>query len=384
MPGPDRLTPAAPSGGAGTPPASSSTAGGRPAENLRRLLRGERPAWIPFSLDVGAIPGLTEPILRRFAAETGAADPAEAFDYDFRTFSLKARFPADPLEFHRAPPPGVRFDEWGIGHWAGGAAGTYEKMLSPLAEAGTVGEVEAYPDPRLEEVDPAPVGEYRRRGYPVFGYAGSLYEWSWWLRGMEQFLADLMLRPQLAEAVLEKVARYTRRLALASARAGIEVLCFYDDAGMQRGMQISPQLWRRFLKPRWQAILEAVRAQHPEARFFLHSCGDIRPIVPDLVEIGFHILHPIQPECMSLAEVFRSFGRDLTVCATLSAQRLLPFGTPQEVRQEVRRLKALLQDPPPGGRWGGILCPSNRIQPETPWENVVAFVEEARGDGGSR
>jgi uroporphyrinogen decarboxylase len=352
-----------------------------PAENLRRLLRGEDPLWIPFTLDVGAIGGLTGPVLRRLARETGAEDPAEYFDCDFRAFSLQARFPAEPREFHADPPPGAVYDEWGIGHWAGGAAATCEKLLSPLAGAETVAEVEGYPQPVLEETDLEPVRAFQRRGYPIFGYAGSLYEWSWWLRGMERFMMDLLIRPELAEAVLEKVAGYTRRLALASARAGIDVLCFYDDAGMQRGMQVSPQLWRRFIKPRWRAILADIRAEHPEARFFLHSCGDIREIVADIVEVGFDILHPVQPECMDLEEVLRSFGRRITVCATLSAQRLLPFGTPEEVRQEVLRLKGLLRQQQPDGRAagrGGILCPSNRIQPETPWANVLAFVEEAR------
>ena len=133
------------------------------------------------------------------------------------------------------------------------------------------------------------------RGYPVAGYAGSIYEWSWWLRGMEQFLVDLLERPDLAEALVAKVAGFTTRLALASARAGIDLLCFYDDAGSQAGMQISPPFWRSLIKPAWKSVLGTVRREHPEARFFLHSCGDITPVVADVAEIGFHVLHPVQP-----------------------------------------------------------------------------------------
>jgi uroporphyrinogen decarboxylase len=98
----------------------------------------------------------------------------------------------------------------------------------------------------------------------------------------------------------------------------------------------------------------------------------VRGILPDIVELGFHILHPVQPECMDVAEVKRNWGRELVPCATLSAQRLLPFGSAAEVRAEVRRLRNLFAD---DGRC--LLAPSNRIQPETPWENVLAFVEEA-------
>jgi uroporphyrinogen decarboxylase len=345
-------------------------------ENLQVLIRGGQPDRIPFTVDVGAFPGFTEPVLCRFRRETGAADPAEFFDCDFRTFSLKARFGGeDPRSLHAALPEAqtVTFDEWGIGHLAEGAEGTVERMLSPLARATTVGEVEALPTPIIEPPpDLTEIEAFHQRGYPVFGYAGSVYEWSWWLRGMEQFMVDLLADPAMAEAVIRKVAAHTKDLALASARAGIDVLCFYDDAGAQHGMQISPELWRRMIKPAWQEILNALRGEGTKAHFFLHSCGDIRPIVPDIVDLGFHILHPLQPECLDAAEIKRRFGRRITLCATVGAQRVFPFATPEQVRAEVRRLKREL-----GADRRCILCPSNRIQPETPWANVLAFVEEA-------
>jgi len=346
-----------------------------PAQNFRLLFAGSSPQWLPFTFDIGAIQGFTDPLLARFQAETGAVEPAEHFAYDFRCVSLGSRFGGeDPRLFHGAVEEETTFDEWGVGHWAGGARATYERMYAPLAAAESVRDVEALPLPVITSLaDPSLPGKLRDRGYPVFGYAGSIYEWSWWLRGMQAFLEDLLLAPALAEAITHKVAAHTRTLALASAQAGIEVLCFYDDAGMQTGLQLDPRLWRRFIKPRWQEVLEAVRTRFPDRLFFLHSCGDVRELLPDIAELGFHILHPVQPECMDLAEVKREFGRELVLCATLSAQRLLPFGTPAQVREEVRRLAALFRD---DGR--AILCPSNRLQPETPWENVLAFAEEAR------
>ncbi len=203
-------------------------------------------------------------------------------------------------------------------------------MYAPLAGAQSVREVETLPLPIIQPLtDPSLPQKLRARGFPVFGYAGSIYEWSWWLRGMQGFLEDLLLVPALAEAVTRKVAAHTRALAMASAQAGIDVLCFYDDAGMQTGLQLDPRLWRSFIKPRWREVLEAVRARFPGCLFFLHSCGE--------------------------------------------NQRLLPFGNPAQVREEVRRLAALFREDR-----RAILCPSNRLQPETPWENVLAFAEEAR------
>ena len=185
-------------------------------------------------------------------------------------------------------------------------------------------------------------------------------------------MIDLVANPALAEATIEKVATYTRSLALETAQAGVDVLCFYDDAGMQTGMQISPALWRRFIKPRWRDILGAVRGAFPESLFFLHSCGNIEEIIPDIAEVGFNILHPLQPECMEYRDVHARHGGELLLCATISAQQLFPFGTPDEIRAWAQTTRELCA---PDNR--AILCPSNLVQPETPWENILAFSEAA-------
>lgn len=351
----------------------------RPIDNLKTLLGGGSPAWIPFTLDIGAVSGLTEPVMRQFREATGAEDPDEYFDTDTRVFSLGTRFGGDdPGALHPHVEPGTTFDEWGIGHWAGGLEGTLDKAYSPLARAQSAREVEAHPSPVIDTgADTVAVASFHARGYPVFGYAGSIYEWSWWLRGMEQFMMDLVSEPALAEAVIQKVEAHTTRLALATAEAGVDVLCFYDDAGMQSGMQIAPALWRRYVQPAWRRVLEAVRHQHPGARFFFHCCGRVDPIVQDVIDTGFQVLHPVQPECMDFAETYRRHGSDIVLAATISAQRIFPFGSPDQVRQEVRRLAAVASDR------RCFLMPSNRIQPETPWANVVAFTEACRELRGS-
>ncbi|UCD29706.1 MAG: hypothetical protein JSV03_04275 [Planctomycetota bacterium] len=346
-----------------------------PRENLKELLDHRPLQWIPFTLDVGAIPGFTKPIMQQFLEKTGTTEPAEYFNYDFRTFSLRAIFGGDdPNAYHVDVAPGTTFDEWGIGHGLCPVEGTIGKNYPPLARAKSVSDIEAYPTPVIDDTtDLSPIVEHKKRGFPVFGYAGSIYEWSWWLRGMEKFLTGMILEPDVTEVIITKVADHTRQLALASARSGIDVLCFYDDVGMQTGMQISTEMWRRFIKPKWRKVLDDVRSQFPDVRTFLHSCGNIREIIPDIVELGFDILHPIQPECMDFAEVKREYGQHITLCATISSQQIFPFGTSEDVRREVRRLKKLC-----GADRRCILCPSNLIQPETPWDNILAFAEEAR------
>ncbi|MFB0547174.1 MAG: uroporphyrinogen decarboxylase family protein, partial [Anaerolineae bacterium] len=344
-------------------------------ENFKTILRGESPQWIPFTLDVGAIPGFTESVQRRFEEKTGECDPAEFFDFDFRIISVALRYGGqDPRKYHDDIPADTKFDEWGIGHWAGGAKDTYEKMFPPIARTLTVNEVRALPEPVIDSAGVAErVRNYHERGYPVVGYTGSIYEWSWWLRGMERFMIDLLLAPDLAQAIIEKATAFTKNLALESAKLGIDVLAFYDDAGMQTGMQISPALWRQLVKPAWQEVLITVREKYPNTAFFLHSCGNIRPIVPDIIELGFDILHPVQPECMDPVKLKKEFGDRILLCGTLGAQQTFPFGTAEEVKLEIMRLMDTL-----GQDRRCILCPSNRIQPETPWENIMAFVQTAR------
>ncbi|MEA1950164.1 MAG: uroporphyrinogen decarboxylase family protein [Planctomycetota bacterium] len=346
-----------------------------PIDNLRLLLDGRGPCWIPFSLDVGCQPGFSEPIGRKFRSLTEADDPAAYFDSDFRRFSLHASYGGgDPATLHESVEPGTKFDEWGNGHWAGGQEGTVDKTYPALAFTESVRDVEALPSPVIDgSVDTSPIEAQHAAGYPVFGYGGSIYEWSWWVRGMERFMIDMVSDTKLAEAIIHKIEAHTTRLATATARAGIDVVCFYDDVGMQSGMQIAPELWRRFIKPAWSRVLEAVRGEAPGTGFFLHSCGKIEPIIPDIIDLGFHILHPLQPECMDFEALHREYGRDIVLTATMSSQKIFPFGSPDDVRQEVRRLAELV-----GADRRCILMPSNVIQPETPWENIVAFAEEAR------
>ena len=173
-----------------------------PLENFRRLIRTGQAEWIPFTLDVGATPGFTGPAMARFRQQTGSQQPEEFFDYDFRTASLETHFGGDdPAVLHASVEPGTTFDEWGIGHWAGGVAGSYEKASPPLAGAKTTGDVESLPTPTIDLGRTfETVRDYHARGYPVLGYAGSVYEWSWWLRGMQEFMMYMAAGSSIAQS----------------------------------------------------------------------------------------------------------------------------------------------------------------------------------------
>ena len=142
-----------------------------------------------------------------------------------------------------------------------------------------------------------------------------------------------------------------------------------DDYGTQRGMLMSPAHWRRFIKPRLAEIYGLAR-RHGRTVFH-HSCGNIVPIIGDLIDVGLDVLHPIQPEAMDVAQLKRQFGTHLTLCGGVRTQDLLPRGTPRQIRDEVRRLKTVMAD---GG--GYILEPGITLQSDVPIENLLALIEE--------
>jgi uroporphyrinogen decarboxylase len=153
----------------------------------------------------------------------------------------------------------------------------------------------------------------------------------------------------------------------------VDIAMFADDLGTQQNLQISPKMYRSIIKPRQKALFDVVR-QHTKAKIFLHSDGAIARILPDLIEIGVDIINPVQPTCdgMDTALLKREFGRDITFWGSVDTQHVLPFGTRQQVEDEV---KQRIDDLAPGG--GFVLAAVHNIQPEVPPENVVTLFDTA-------
>jgi uroporphyrinogen decarboxylase len=256
---------------------------------------------------------------------------------------------------------------------------------NPLANARSLDQVRAFPFPDSSTSYRVPllsqeVAEWHARGLAVGGnlphLGGELFEAAWRLRGLENFLLDLLERPDWADYLLDQLSALARRNAEALAAAGVDVLSLDDDVGMPGTMFISPKLWRRFFKPRLASIIGAARAIKPDLRVLFHSDGFFEPIVGDLIEIGVNALNPLQPEHMDAARIRRSFGPKLALWGTVGSQTAFSFGMPEEIHHEVReRIETL-------GRAGLILCPAYDVdEPDIPWENVAAFLEAVRRYG---
>lgn len=249
---------------------------------------------------------------------------------------------------------------------------------NPLAAARSIEDLRAFPFPdpggayevanlsrQVEDIHtrgPAAAGNLPHLG-------GELFEAAWRLRGLENFLIDLVRRPDWAEFLLDRLADHARRNAEALARAGVDVLALDDDVGMPGSMMLSPETWRSFFKPRLAGIIAAARAVHPAIRVLYHSDGWFEPIVEDLIEIGVDGINPLQPEYMDATSLRRRFGPGLVLWGTVGRQTTFSLGSPGEIEDEVReRIRTL-------GRTGLVLCPAYDVdEPDISWENIDAFL----------
>ena len=213
--------------------------------------------------------------------------------------------------------------------------------------------------------------EQNKDNYTII-WVGDLWERATFMRGMEHILMDLALNPKFVEELLRGLTDYIlQTMQILFDRFSFDSVAISDDYGMQRAMIMSPADWRRFVKPLLEEIYGFARGHGRTV--FHHSCGNIYPIISDMIDIGLDILHPIQPEAMDVFGLKRDFGRDLTFCGGIRTQDLLPNGSDSQVRDEVRRLKSEM------AKDGGyILEPGITIQADVPLDNIIAMIEEAR------
>ena len=210
----------------------------------------------------------------------------------------------------------------------------------------------------------------RGKGYFLVAWVGDLWERGHFLRGLDNLLADLLLHPAFVHELLERLEKVILRNMDAMARFPLDGFFLSDDYGLQKSLMMSPETWRKFIKPHLKHIFQ--RAHQLGRICFLHSCGNVSEIVPDLIEVGLDVLHPIQPEAMDIACLKREFGGDLTFYGGLGTQAFLLRQSPAGVREEVKRLAEVM------GRGGGyILGPAISIQHDVPFPNLLALIEQA-------
>jgi uroporphyrinogen decarboxylase len=201
-----------------------------------------------------------------------------------------------------------------------------------------------------------------------FAIGFSLFERAWTLRGMENLFIDMMEAPVFVDELFDAICDYNVAVMHEAVKYPMDAIHFGDDWGSQRGLLMGAKLWERFLKPR----LARQYAMGKEAGKFvtIHSCGKVQELFPQLIEIGLDAFNPFQPEVMDVYEMKRLHGGRLSFWGGVSTQKLLPYGTPDEVRAEARRLMAEV------GKSGGfIIGPAHAVPGDAKPENVMALIE---------
>lgn len=326
--------------------------------------------------------GYTPPIERLLREHCAPKTPRDYFDMDITsvTFNPTALSRDRFGEWLGVQAPAAlasgQVDEWGV-WWKTGDFHHFAHIESPLHGLQDSQRIKEYPWPdldqsyRFDRLRPQ-VEALHAQGRAVAAYAGSVLEQAWYIRGLEDLMMDMLAAPELAQFFFERTAAFQKHAAEQFARAGVDIIITGDDVAGQNGLLLSRAAWREFLQPHLAATVQAVKRANPASFVFYHSDGNVALLIPDLIETGIDILNPIQPECMDPAAIKRQYGDRLSFWGTVSVQRTMPFGTPDEVRAEVR---TRIRDVGSGG--GLILAPAHVLGPEVPWENVRAFFDAA-------
>ena len=342
-----------------------------PRERLLTTLSIKKPDRVPKDA------WFTPYIIQEFEQHTGAGDPAEYYGFEHRYVSFAAtkvkydfsKYLPDDL------PPNTSINEWGEANVPGNFY-HFTQYIQPLASLNTVQELIEYPWPDIKEdyrhthLEDA-VKSLHAKDYFVIGSTGHMgWEKACYMRGILNICRDLMINQDFATYLLDKLCDFFCFMSRRFAEAGVDMIWLSEDLGMQNQLMISPEMYRKWVKPRTRKVIDAAKKVNPDIYVAQHHCGYVEPIIGDFIEIGVNALHPIQPESMDPLRIKRKFGDVLTLWGTVGAQSVMPFGTPEEVRKTVlENIKNLGYN---GGFW---IAPSQTLEPDVPWENVAAFFD---------
>jgi uroporphyrinogen decarboxylase len=266
-------------------------------------------------------------------------------------------------------------DEYGICRVPNSTKLYWLYSFHPLAEAG-LEEIRQYKFPDLD-----PNERYAgilsdmirwKNTYFTIVEVRNVFKLSWELRGFERYMKDLALEPRLVETLADRALEHLIEQSKQLVRSGADMLMITGDIAMQEGMMLSPHMWRKYFKPRLKVWLDEIRREK-DTYFMFHSDGNMLDVMGDLIEIGFDAITPIQPECLDVVEIKHRYGNQTCLHGTISCQRTLPFGTPDDVVSEVHHRISCC-----GKNGGLILSPSNTVQPDVPLENILALYDTAK------
>lgn len=341
-------------------------------ENFFRVIKGRDFDHIPLFLS------LCDQLINRLRAERGVEDYREYYQIPFAYAGPAGSVhPVDYTPYFQGKAVDY-IGEWGDGHRYGGTE-HFTRFIPCMENFETPEQVRAFPLPDILadyrwENTAADIAALKAQDKIVLGSVNiDVFEPAWYLRGMEQMLMDFYDNEEMAFACLNRIGDCKEQVAVRLAQAGADVVVFGDDVGTQHGMMMSPAMWRKYLQPRLKRMIRLTKEVNPQVLCYYHSDGDIRAILPELLDCGMDILNPIQPECMDPAEIYRAYHGRVTLWGTIGTQTTMPFGTPEDVRTKALEMLEMAREE---GRL--ILAPTHLLEPEVPLENIDMLVETVR------
>lgn len=326
-------------------------------------------------VDLWALPPVTTQLRNHFRVETDEAVWQEL------GVDLRSVWPDYIGPSQRYLPDGSWIDWWGIHKKL---VGPFEEIVDyPLLGLKSIEKIETHGWPDPDWFDYAGL---RRKCEQFSGYAivirdpgpytTCVLRMAMYLRSMDQFMMDLALQPETAQAIIDHVAKFylelSRRILTAIGDLS-DIYCIADDMGMQEGLLISPDMFDSFIRPHLKTFIDLAKNEGQQVMY--HSCGAVKPLIPGFIDMGIDILNPIQVSAQNMdpAELKSEYGNSLCFHGALDVQTTLFSCSPEKVKDEVSRLYSVL-----GNNGGYILAPTNNILPDTPLENILAAYEATR------
>jgi uroporphyrinogen decarboxylase len=349
-------------------------------ERMQIAMEHKEPDKVPFQATF--VPELDIMLRKKFKKELEKIEGNTEVKYSGMT-ELDILFGHDVLlltygivtGYYRETESDIYKDDWGI-TWKKmpyktiNGIGHYTEIIDfPLADDN---KIDSYvpPDPEDEDMGYAEeiIKRYGKSHYICGTIDCSTFEGFKYLRGMTQSFIDLMANKDIAHKIMDMSVDYHLKLGFKLIERGVDFLWLADDLAGEHSMMMSPEIFREMVKPKLGYMVDQLKKKNKNIKVAFHSDGNIEPVIDDLVEIGLDLLNPIQPESINPAYIKKRFGNEIALWGTISTQRTLPFGSPEDVEREVReRIKTC------GPKGGFLLAPTHNIQLDVPFENIDAF-----------
>jgi len=365
-----------------------------PRERVLAALEHRQPDRVPIDIGGSSVSTLIGQAYERLKAQLGAAEPTRYMKQRSRTAIVaeavaqrlhtdtRALNPGGPDNWQDIilSPTSIR-DEWGV-IWSKPEGGHYNPTGNPLREA-TLQDLDrfAWPDPlnpgRTRGLREQARGLHEQTPYAVvLGLPVGFVHQSQYLRGYENFLVDLLLNPAFVVELMDRTLDFWLKLAeaiLDEVGPYVDVVMFGDDVAFNDRPMMALKGYRQMIKPRHKQMMDLIKRKS-RAKILYHCCGAVKSLIPDFIEIGVDALNPVQVSSagMDTAELKARFGNHISFWGAIDTSRVLPAGSPAEVRAEVQRR---IRDLAPGG--GYVLASVHNIQEDVPPENILAMADAA-------